>query len=197
MNNFDKVAKNWESDPRKLKQTSIITNNIKKYLNKNDIIIDYGTGTSLIAYSIKDFVKEIIAIDNSAGMLEVLKIKITKNNVKNIKVLNTNLVTDNFNQKVNSIIITMTLHHIEDIKDIFSKFYNLLEDNGYLIIVDLLKEDGSFHKDNTGVKHFGFQKNFLIQEFKKADFKLIEFKDLFQFNKADKKYDMFLAIVKK
>jgi ubiquinone/menaquinone biosynthesis C-methylase UbiE len=197
MSHFDISAKNWENDPRKLEQTEIIKNNIKKYLNETDTVIDYGTGTGLIAYSIKDFVKEVIGIDNSVGMLDVLKEKITNNNVSNIKALNVNLVTDKFNQKVNSIVTTMTLHHIENIKDIFSKFSNILEDNGYLIIADLRKEDGTFHSNNQGVKHFGFDEDFLKKMFVRTKFKLIEFKNLYKFEKDGKEYDMFLSVVQK
>ncbi len=200
MNRFDKNAKNWENDPRKLKQTEIIINNIKKYLNSTDIAMDYGTGTGLIAYSIKDLVKKVIAIDNSEGMLKVLNEKIAKNNVRNIKVLNKNLVTDSFKEKKGKfdvIIITMTLHHIKDIRDIFDKFYSLLKESGYLIIADLFTENGSFHKDNTNVAHFGFSKDFLLQEFKNTNFKLIEFKNLFNFDKNAKNYDMFLSVVRK
>jgi len=200
VNRFDKNAKNWENDPRKLKQTEIIINNIKKYLNSTDIAMDYGTGTGLIAYSIKDLVKKVIAIDNSEGMLKVLNEKIAKNNVRNIKVLNKNLVTDSFKEKKGKfdvIIITMTLHHIKDIRDIFDKFYSLLKESGYLIIADLFTENGSFHKDNTNVAHFGFSKDFLLQEFKNTNFKLIEFKNLFNFDKNAKNYDMFLSVVRK
>jgi len=196
-NRFDTAAQNWEKDPRKLKQTEIIIKNIKKYLNKTDIAMDYGTGTGLIAYSIKDLVKKITAIDNSEGMLEILKKKISENNVKNIEVLNKNLVTDEINQKFDVIIITMTLHHIEDIDDILYKFYNLLNESGYLIIVDLFTEDGSFHKDNSNVSHFGFSREFLLQKLKNTDFHITEFKKLFNFDKNGNNYDMFLSIAEK
>lgn len=200
MNRFDVAAKNWENDTRKLKQTEIIINNIKKYLNSTDIAMDYGAGTGLVAYSIKDLVKKVTAIDNSKGMLEVLKEKIIKNSVKNIEILNKNLVPEPINEKnekFDVIIITMTLHHIKDIRDIFNKFYSLLNESGYLIIVDLFTEDGSFHKDNTNVEHFGFSKDFLLQKFENTNFKLIEFKKLFNFDKDGNNYDIFLSVAKK
>ena len=48
----------------------------------------------------------------------------------------------------------MTLHHIPDTNGILNKFHALLEPNGYLLVADLEKEDGSFHTDGTtdGIK---------------------------------------------
>jgi len=197
MSHFDKAAKTWDDNPNRSKQTEKLINNIKEYLKSSDIVIDYGAGTGTVACAINDLVKEVIAIDNSTGMLEVLNEKILKHGIKNIKTLNTNLVTEPFNQKVNLIITTMTMHHIKDLNDLFTKFSNILEDNGHLIIVDLEKEDGTFHTDNTGVEHFGFEEEFLRERFKETGFKVLEYKTINKFEKNDKEYNVFLSITQK
>jgi len=52
----------------------------------------------------------------------------------------------------------MTLHHIEEPARLLKRFYDLLLPGGILGIADLDMEDGAFHKDNTGVVHFGFER---------------------------------------
>ena len=62
---------------------------------------------------------------------------------------------------------SMVMHHIQDTKAMVKNFYELLNKDGYLCIVDLDEEDGSFHKkypDFDG--HNGFNqsdlKNILV-----------------------------------
>ena len=50
----------------------------------------------------------------------------------------------------------MVLHHITDTADIISKFHDLLNPGGYLAIVDLYPEDGSFHGEGFS-GHKGFK----------------------------------------
>lgn len=52
----------------------------------------------------------------------------------------------------------MTMHHIKDIQSMFNDFYTMLNDNGVLAIADLDIEDGTFHTEDTGVFHFGFDR---------------------------------------
>jgi hypothetical protein len=53
----------------------------------------------------------------------------------------------------------MTLHHIENIGYIIHEFYNCLLPGGYLCIADLDSDEGDFHRDKTGVVHFGFDRS--------------------------------------
>ena len=61
----------------------------------------------------------------------------------------------------------MVLHHIQDISRLANKFYTLLNDGGQVIIVDLDKEDGSFHKNEPGFNgHNGFEQEKLKEIFR-------------------------------
>jgi ubiquinone/menaquinone biosynthesis C-methylase UbiE len=68
------------------------------------------------------------------------------------------------------IMSNMTLHHVRDIEQLFSQFYNVLAPQGYLCIADLDLEDGQFHHDNTGVFHFGFDRKALRTMLERAGF---------------------------
>jgi hypothetical protein len=64
----------------------------------------------------------------------------------------------------------MTLHHVPDTAALFSQWYGLLVPGGLLCFADLESEDGSFHGDNTGVFHLGFDRSKLKALLKKAGF---------------------------
>lgn len=70
---------------------------------------------------------------------------------------------------------SMVLHHIHDTKAIIENFYHLLNKDGYLCIVDLDEEDGSFHKEYPEFDgHNGFNQNDLKYILISAGFKDIE-----------------------
>ena len=66
---------------------------------------------------------------------------------------------------------TAALHHVEDIAELFRIFHGLLNEGGFLALADLETEDGSFHPDNEGVHHFGFDREALIDMARNAGFR--------------------------
>jgi hypothetical protein len=64
----------------------------------------------------------------------------------------------------------MTLHHIHNPAPLFRQLRGILHPRGTLCISDLDKEDGSFHGDNSGVLHFGFERPHMIGLLEKAGF---------------------------
>jgi len=97
---------------------------------------------------------------------------------------------------------SMVLHHIQDISGLANKFYALLNDGGQVIIVDLDKEDGSFHKNEPGFNgHNGFDQEKLKKIFLEAGFKAVESTTFFYDEKKIEgkniKYSLFIMKAKK
>jgi ubiquinone/menaquinone biosynthesis C-methylase UbiE len=73
---WDKRSKEYDKQEEKYEQNyNKIIENTKKYLNINDIALDYGCGTGIITNKIAESVKEIHAIDISSQMIAVAKRK--------------------------------------------------------------------------------------------------------------------------
>ena len=64
----------------------------------------------------------------------------------------------------------MTLHHVEHIAPLLALFFAVLVPGGHLCIADLDLEQGRFHTDNTGVFHFGFDRDALCDSLTQAGF---------------------------
>lgn len=95
----------------------------------------------------------------------------------------------------------MTLHHIENIPLIIKRFYDLLNQDGYLCIADLDKEDGSFHSRQFD-GHHGFDQSDLAETLKEQGFKHVDSQISFVQPKKNKQgverdYPIFLMIGKK
>ena len=158
MNEFDIKAAEWDMNPMHWSRSEAIVKEIGKLipLNKKMTALEYGAGTGIASFMLKDQLKEITLMDNSLEMIRVMNEKIKSTKVKNLKTLNFNLETDEYTGgKFDLIFTQMVLHHVTDIQRIINMFHRLLNPNGYLAVADLYEEDGSFHEEGfTG--HRGF-----------------------------------------
>lgn len=157
--NFNESAKGWDTDQR-INRAKIIANEIISSIDNDDdySAMEFGCGTGLISFNLYNNFKEITLIDSSEGMIDRLNSKINDCKINNMVSKHLDLCNENsLNEKFDVIYNSMVLHHIYDINAIIKKFYQLLNNNGYLCIVDLNEEDGSFHKDDPDFDgHDGF-----------------------------------------
>jgi ubiquinone/menaquinone biosynthesis C-methylase UbiE len=102
------------------------------------------------------------------------------------------LTKETLDRKFDLIISSMTIHHIEDTLALFKKFHSLLKENGTIAIADLDSEDGSFHTDDTGVFHCGFDRDEFAQMVKSAGFKNIKIQNASTITKSTNHYSVFL-----
>ncbi len=161
MNEFDIKAGEWDKNPMHWDRSEAVAKEIISLipLNKEMSALEYGAGTGITSFLLRDHLKEITLMDNSSEMINVINEKIKSSKVKNLKTLNFNLETDEYKKgKFDLIFTQMVLHHVVDVENIISKFHQLLNPKGYLVIADLYEEDGSFHGEEfTGHKGFNIK----------------------------------------
>ncbi len=156
---FELKAESYDKDANRVSNVDNIANSILSSIpfNKNMHIMDFGSGTGLLLERVAPFVKKITAVDVSESMTKQLSEKI-KNLDCEVEILQLDLTKTKLDMKFDGIISSMTMHHIEDTQAMFNDFYTMLNDNGVIAISDLDTEDGSFHTEDTGVFHFGFDR---------------------------------------
>lgn len=207
MKHFDQQAKEWDNDPKKTERAIIIAKEMIDFiqLNKTMNAFEFGCGTGLLSYQLKDSFKTITLADTSEGMIKVLHEKIADENINNFKPLLVDLLEDDsvINRSEFDVIYTlMTLHHILEIDKILMIFNRMLKTGGYLCIADLVQEDGSFHTNVPGfVGHNGFDREKLNAVLSNNGFKVayneIPLEIEKEFDKKVRKYPVFLMICKK
>ncbi len=161
MSRFDERAKDWDKKQLSIDKTEACIENIKKNIDLGNIknILDYGCGTGLVAFELVNKNNEVLGLDSSAGMVEEFNKKAKDRGLENICARKHDILNDDIKENsFDLIVISMSLHHIENLEIFFEKSYKALKSGGILCINDLEKEDGSFHKkhNNAGVYHFGF-----------------------------------------
>lgn len=192
MNSFDHKAKEWDKLPLRVQNALKIAKAIKKrvHLNKEMEVIDFGVGTGLLGFEIAREVKKVYGIDTSKKMLEELEAK-NRHDLA-IEPIFADITKEPFPLKVDGIVSSMTLHHIEDLESFFETIKKNLKPGGFIAIADLESEDGSFHSDNTGVHHFGFDEKKLKEIVQNAGFKDIAFETIHTISKPHKDFPVFL-----
>ncbi|WFB37635.1 class I SAM-dependent methyltransferase [Kiritimatiellota bacterium B12222] len=195
---FHHKAETYDNDPHKLSSIENIANAIHANitLTPSMHLMDFGSGTGLLLESIAPSVQKITAVDVSESMTHQLAQK--RDRIAcDIDILKIDLLTSDLTEKFDGIISSMTLHHIEDVPALLAKLYTLLEKNGFIALADLEKEDGSFHSDDTGVHHQGFEREHMVEMATQAGFREVSIVDASIMRKAQGDYPVFLLTAKK
>ena len=164
--------------------------------------LEYGCGTGLLSFALQEDLGQITLTDTSKGMLDVLSEKIANSGVTNMHPVRLDLSTDPLPaEKYHITYSLMVLHHVHDARGVLSKFYDVLEPNGYLIVADLDKEDGSFHTDGTTDIHEGFERSELQKWVEDAGFGNVRFSTVYEIKKKvdgkEKAFPVFLMVSRK
>jgi len=171
---FDKMAAEWDSNPLRVKLANDVADAIIREIRPTHDMdtLDYGCGTGLVTLRLQPFVRSVTGADSSRGMLEVIQGKVKSRGLLNV---HTQFVDFEHGGKVEGkfhlAISSMTLHHVQEPADFLKRLCDLLTPGGIIGVADLDKEDGSFHDDNKGALHFGFDRASLKGLFEKAGFR--------------------------
>jgi predicted TPR repeat methyltransferase len=161
---FDKEAAQWDANPGRVKLANEVADAIiREAKPSHDMdVLDFGCGTGLVTLRLQPLVRTILGVDSSQGMLGVLEGKIRTQGLANA---HTRFVDfekgGRIEGKFHLLVSSMTLHHVPDTARLFKQWHGLLLPGGLLCFADLDAEDGSFHGDNTGVFHHGFDRDHL------------------------------------
>ncbi len=192
---FKDKSQSWDMNSKVVQNAKAIADIIITDipLDKSMSVMDFGAGTGLLSCFVSDNIKSITAVDNSSAMLDKFRQKCDGLEC-DTQIIESDFSTDSLNMKFDGIISSMTIHHLEDTSALFSKFYDMLDDGGFIAIADLNTEDGSFHSDNTGVFHFGFDREVLRDIATKVGFRDIKFELASSISKPHQEFTVFLMM---
>lgn len=198
-------AAQWDNDPQKVKRANAVAREIGRFFftKKNNNALEFGCGTGLLSFELKDVFEHITLVDTSPSMIQVLKQKIQQHNIEHFTPLVADLITQKI--KLNNIDVIyslMVMHHIQNTEAALKAFNHILPIEKYLCIADLMKEDGSFHALQHGFDgHNGFDKHELNRLLLQNGFEVVFYKQVFAMQRIlenqTKTYPLFLLIAQK
>ena len=204
MNEFDIKAEAWDNNPMHVERAQSVSEAIREMipLTREMRALEFGAGTGITSFLLKDYLGEITLMDSSREMLRVADEKIGASGSDNLKTLFHDLSITSYTENSFDLIFSqMVLHHISDVEDMISKFHSLLNPGGYLAIADLYPEDGSFHGEGfTG--HKGFDPAELSVRLRRAGFENTNYRKCYTINKNTGDsgivpFDLFLLVARR
>jgi tRNA (cmo5U34)-methyltransferase len=203
MNEFDLKAAGWDKNNVHLERSEAIAKTLKEKIHflPGMKAMDFGAGTGLLSFILKDLFASVTLVDNSEEMINICNEKIAASRSEHIHSLKMDLENEDIDARFDIIYSQMALHHVGDINKIVNKFFNLLNEKGILAVADLFPEDGSFHGEGfTG--HKGFDPEWLTVKMRDTGFKNVTYTQPFIQKMADpngnvREYPVFLMIAKK
>ena len=144
--NFNHKAESFDSP-----QNRFIADLIRQELEKQVVdfsdkhILDFGGGTGLVSLPLATQSKSVMLVDISEKMLEQAHLKVKKQAINNVHLLQQDLLSTPLNQLFDIILVSRVLHHMSNIEETLNVFRNHLADDGQLFIADFVKTDTNHH----------------------------------------------------
>jgi 2-polyprenyl-3-methyl-5-hydroxy-6-metoxy-1,4-benzoquinol methylase len=170
---FDIEAAQWDANPGRVKLANEVADAIiREAAPSRDMdVLDYGCGTGLVTLRLQQMVRTITGADSSQGMLGVLREKVRSRGLTNVQTCLADFEKGGRVEGAYHLVVSsMTMHHVKDTAGLFGRWYDLLLPGGLLAAADLDSEDGSFHGNNTGVFHLGFDRDGLRKLLQQSGF---------------------------
>ena len=204
MSNFDDKAASWDDNPDHFNRAVKLAEYLKDQvdLTKINKAMEYGSGTGLLSFALKDVLPTITLMDSSDEMTKEANRKVEEQKIANLKPLRYDIMTQKLpDDRYDLIYILQTLHHIEETQLYLEKSTQLLNSGGFFVAIDLVKEDGSFHEDDFH-GHKGFVHEELESKMKMAGLEPIHYgichtiiKEMN--NGSTKEYPLFMMVGRK
>ena len=172
-NIFDSRARTWDINPVHRERSGAIAAKMLEMIPVNSRMraLEYGAGTGILGSMLAPHFKEIVLMDSSKEMVEVMKEKISDNSIENLNPVVADLEKGEYlGGKFDLIYSQMVFHHIKDVGSLLEKLYKLLKPGGYIAIADLYKEDGTFHGEGFS-GHNGFDVELLKSTLESGNFR--------------------------
>ena len=146
---FNHKAEAFDS-PKNIFLANLVCQAVEKQLDllSDKEILDFGGGTGLLVLPLAKQAKSVTLVDISGKMLEQARLKAERQEIKNIQLLEQDLLANSLNQEFDLIVVCRVLHYMPDLDAALSLFHQHLRENGQLLLADFTK---------TEVNHHGFE----------------------------------------
>ncbi len=170
---FDSIAGAWDDNPTRAAIARAVAGAIVEAvpLGGTERAMELGCGTGMVTALLAADLGQVLAVDSSGGMLDVLRRKLRELGIPNVEPLEADLAQRMPAGPFDLVFSSMTLHHIEDVAGLFARVHDRLAPGGRVAFADLAREDGTFHADDVpGVMHHGFDPAELLRWLRAARF---------------------------
>ncbi len=190
---FEMIASIYDT-PERVQIAKVSSDAICEYLvdAKSKDAIDFGCGTGLVGMNLLNDFNSILFLDTSQNMINQIKQKISSSNMRNAATLCFDFEKDSLiDLHADYIFMAQVLLHINDVELVLSRLYEVLKENGHLLIVDFDKNE----RIVSDMVHNGFDQIELADIMTKIGYRDIQSKIFYTGSKIFMGHDASLFIL--
>jgi 2-polyprenyl-3-methyl-5-hydroxy-6-metoxy-1,4-benzoquinol methylase len=201
MSVFDDKAAEWDT-PERRERAHALADTFREHvpLTPGMRVIDIGAGTGLLGLDLLADVGSVVLADPSEGMIEMARRRIDAEGIVDATAIVFDFPSDEpppgapFDLAVSLLV----LHHVEDTAATLRSVRDALVPGGRIGLMDLDKEDGSFHDpEHPGIHHHGFEAKSLVRLATEAGFEDVEVRNIHEIEREGRRYPLFLLTGRK
>lgn len=143
VSSWDASASGWDEDPTVAEYSSKAFASLAEVVDLNDgrrHVLDFGCGTGLLTEKLSPLCSEIVCIDISPKMIEVLEGK-KLGNVETMSGDICNLHDEKLNEKFDLVVASSVCAFVPDYEKVMHKLYSCLGNGGQFVQWDWRSED--------------------------------------------------------
>lgn len=195
MDAFNTLAETWDENPNRLRYAQAISGYIKTKTVKKQRLeaLEIGAGTGMLSLLLSDTFARIDMLDASEGMVAQMTHKLAAQNLYHLSPVASELQAYTPLKLYDAVYSTLFLHHVKVVPEALKKISDLTAAGGKLYLCDLYTEDGRFHPSTAeGVYHHGFDPDNVANDLKDLGYAINNIQTVYNFEKNDHFYPMFL-----
>ena len=122
MNDFDAHARTWDNNQVNIDRSIAIAAELEKLIpaDRSLTALEYGAGTGLLSFLLKERFSEIVLMDNSIEMIKICEEKREYFRTSHVKPIFFDLEQNEYEGKFDVIYSQMVFHHVKNIDPIIS-----------------------------------------------------------------------------
>jgi ubiquinone/menaquinone biosynthesis C-methylase UbiE len=126
-------------------------------IDQTQTVLDVGTGTGFIAAGLAPRTDRLIAIDNSAAMLDVARNNLTQLGIENVDVHEADLTQLPLrDDAVDAAVANMVLHHAENPAEMLTEMTRVVRPGGWVAITDAVEHPYEWMRTEQADVWLGF-----------------------------------------
>lgn len=174
---FGQVAGEWDRVRSELFGSRFTQDGLLAFLPRHWVVADLGCGTGNASELLAPCVKRVIAVDQSAAMLDAAKRRLE--GVRNVEFVRGELEKLPLEDaSVDAAVIALVLHHAEEPGAALGEARRVLRAGGTLLVIDMTAHDRAEYRRQMGHRHLGFERSVFEAMLRSAGFTDVAVRDL-------------------
>ena len=157
---FDSVGPEWDAVRKVFNDDALRARGIARLVASDLVVADIGTGTGVLAGELAELGLHVIAVDNSARMLDAARAKLARDLPGRVEIREGDVAALPIaDAEVDAALAHMVLHYLPSPADATREMARIVKPGGSVVVVDFVRHQDEWMRQELGVHWLGFSED--------------------------------------